>query len=264
MIRSLSTVLLVALLFDSATAASVTATYRFGNNLNADEPGVASLTSINPIGSSGFSTDIVFGVSQSVWAFDGNASPSTQQAGLSLNTSGLITPDNYSLDMIFQFPVSRANSWARVIDVENRQSDDGLYVNNVNQLDLFPPFGNDIPWSDGVYHHIVLTNSGVSTSIYSDTSGTNGTVAGSLMNLNNPNNPGLLINFFLDNLAGAGQGDYSDGRVAFIRLWDGVLSPDEAHQVANGLPTPEPSWLALLVTFFVLTSPSMSRVSWYN
>jgi hypothetical protein len=37
-------------------------------------------------------------------------------------------------------------------------------------------------------------------------------------------NPNRLMHFFADNIAGGGQGEFADGRVALIRLYDIELS----------------------------------------
>jgi hypothetical protein len=73
------------------------------------------------------------------------------------------------------------------------------------------------------------------------------TAATSLMDINNA---GDLMHFFLDNVIGAGQGEYSDGRVALVRLWDGVLTSQEANDLASHPFVPEPST-------FVLSAVSM-------
>jgi hypothetical protein len=56
------------------------------------------------------------------------------------------------------------------------------------------------------------------------------------LNLDNANNPGHLLNFFLDNLAGPAQQEYADGRIAALTIYDGIL-------VAN---VPEPTTWALM------------------
>jgi hypothetical protein len=43
------------------------------------------------------------------------------------------------------------------------------------------------------------------------------------LNLDNANNPGHLLNFFLDNLAGPAQNEFADGRIAFLQISDGIV-----------------------------------------
>ena len=52
--------------------ATAVATYEFNNNFNADQVGPSALTVSDPLGTSAFQTDTVFGTSRTVWV----ASPS--------------------------------------------------------------------------------------------------------------------------------------------------------------------------------------------
>ena len=63
------------------------------------------------------------------------------------------------------------------------------------------------------------------------------------------NNPANLMNFFLDNTVGGGQGEYSSGQVALIQLYNGILGADQIAQMAMNpfaSAVPEPSSLILL------------------
>lgn len=234
-------IVLLISLEESAVAATPSATYRFNDTFNADEPGLPALVPVDPIGASAFQTDSVFGVGRRVWSFDGDASPGDLQAGLTLSTAGIVSPTSYSVDMVFQF-TEDTGSWRRVIDVENRQSDFGFYVEPRDDLQVYPDItGNTGGWTEGSYHHVVLTNDGSTVAAYLD--GALQVVgATGLMNLNNGNNPGLLMNFFLDNAFAGGNGnEFADGRVALIRLWDVVLTEAEAQNLAADPFVPEPS-----------------------
>jgi hypothetical protein len=65
------------------------------------------------------------------------------------------------------------------------------------------------------------------------------------LNLNNANNPGLLMDFFLDDTASDFTDEFSNGRVALIRLWDGVLTAEEAMRLAANPFVAEPSTIVL-------------------
>lgn len=240
LVLSKFTALIILISFaDASFAATPVATYRFNNTFSADELGAPALVPTDPLVASAFVADTVFGDPHQVWSFDGNASPPAEQAGVTLNTTGLISPASYSVDMVFLFSQG-VGAWRRIIDVENRQSDSGFYVDPSNNLDIFPVSGSTAAWTNNVYHHIVLTNDGTTVNTYLDGISQFTTITG-LMNVNNPNNPGLLLNFFLDNVVAGGQGEFSDGRVALIRIWDGVLSPVEAQRLASNPYVPEPS-----------------------
>jgi hypothetical protein len=231
MLRSLLSLLMIALCASPLPAATAVATYQFNNTFAADQPGAPALVPTDPLAASGFVADNVFGVNQQVWSFDGNAAPVDQQAGLTLDTTGLVAPTSYSVDMVFLF-IERQNAWRRIIDVESRKSDNGFYVDPANNLDIFPVSGSTAAWTNNVYHHVVLTNNGSTVNTYLDGVG-QFTTATALLNINNVNNPNLLMGFFLDNVIAGGQGEFSDGRVALIRLWNGVLTPVEAQQIAS-------------------------------
>jgi Concanavalin A-like lectin/glucanases superfamily len=213
-----------------ARAAVPVATYEFENNFLANEPGAPALAVVDPLGASGFQNDTVLGINRPVWAFNGNAQPTNQQAGLTVSTAGLIAPHDYSIDMVFLF-TQRDNAWRRIIDVENRQSDDGFYVDPSNNLDIFPTSGSTNAWNNNVYHHVVLTNDGMLVSTYID-GVSQFSFSTNLMNIDNANNPGATLSFFIDNVVAGGQGEFSDGKVGLIRLWNGVLSPSDAQQIA--------------------------------
>ena len=110
----------------AANAQTPVATYQFNGNLAATQAGVSALTATDPQGTSGFGTASVFGVNHGVYNFVGNTTP-LQQAGLSLNTTGLLT-QNYSIEMVFKF-TDRDGAWRRIIDVQNRQSDKASTLN---------------------------------------------------------------------------------------------------------------------------------------
>src|SRR5947209_3349849 len=80
-------------------AHGIVTTYLFNNNLSAQESGAPALTAVDPQATSGFQTDTVFGQSRTVYNFIGNTTPA-QQAGLSLDTTGRIPANNYSVEMV--------------------------------------------------------------------------------------------------------------------------------------------------------------------
>ncbi|MFT3883620.1 MAG: hypothetical protein QM703_28725 [Gemmatales bacterium] len=241
--------LLVMLLFSGYASAQTTpaATYFFNNSLVAEQVGVPALTATDPLSANAFVTQSVFGQSRTVYAFNGSALPVTSQAGLTFDNSGTtVTPTNYTAELVFQFS-QNANAWRRILDVQNRTSDSGFYVDPSNNLDIFPVAGSSGLFTNNAYHHVVLTvTAGTTAKAYLDgvlqfTSNTN------LMNINNGNNPGNLINLFLDNTSGGGQGEYSSGDIALFRLYDAVLSDSEIATLAANpfAAVPEPSTIVL-------------------
>jgi hypothetical protein len=231
----------VLCILSNAQAQTLVADYTFNNNLNSSVAGAPALTAVDPLSSSGFGTANVFGQNQTVYNFVGNASPPSDQAGLSLDTTGLISANNYSVQMAVS--LDDINGWRRLIDVENRTSDDGLYYDPSHVLDVYPVAGGGSAVTANTFEDVVMTVAPDNTvDLY-----LNNTLAfqttTTVMDIANAGN---LINFFLDNTAGGGQGEFSSGSVADIQIYSGVLSADQV--VADSLlPTPDGgSTLALL------------------
>jgi hypothetical protein len=226
----------------AVNAATLEATYEFNHNLNADQAGVPALTPADPLGSNTFMSDTVFGQTHEVYRWVGNANPTSQQAGFSLNTTGLITSNSYSVVMVFSF--DSTSGWRRIIDVSDRQSDSGFYVDPSSHLDVFPVSGSGPNSFTSGYHNVVLT-------VASD-----GTVKGYIDGLtdfttnttvmNTTNSATDTMNFFLDNVVAGGQGEFSDGDIAQLQLYDGVLTDAEALQISQVPLLPEPTGITLL------------------
>ena len=235
--------LLLACASMQAVAAAVpVATYLFNGNLNPVEAGVPSLTSVDPLGLNKFETATVNGSSQQVFHWDGTGNPATQQAGLQLDATGLVNYTDYSVELTFEF-LERAQfggGWRRIVDTQNRQSDNGFYVDPGNRLQVYPVVTGSTIFTTPGFHDVLLTNFVVGgtreVKAYLDgvlqlTSNTD------QLNLDNANNPGHLLNFFLDNVAGPAQNEFADGRIAFLQLSNGIVVPGAV---------PEPATLALL------------------
>lgn len=246
---------LVASLGFSATgvkAASLVATYTFNDTLAANEASVPALASVDPLGLNGFETALVNGQSQRVFSWSGDRSSPNLHAGLSLDATGLVAYNNYSVEMTFEFTQAAfGGGWRRILDTQNRQSDDGFYVSPGNTLQVFPVATGSTLFTTPGFHNVVLTNSVVGgvqkVKAYLD--GNLELVANTdQLNLDNANNPGNLLYFFVDNLAGPAQQEFADGRIASLRLYDGAIVP----------AVPEPGW-TLSLTVFGLGLVMMAR-----
>lgn len=210
------------------------AEYRFDGTLASSVAGAPALVAVDPLGVGSFVADTVLGQSQTVYQFGGLASPGSSQGGLTLDVSGLLagSGDLYSIEIVFKFN-ERANAWRRILDVQDRQSDNGFYVDPSNRLDIYPVAGGD-SFTNGVYHDVFLVNDHGVVSFYLD-GGERTTVTTSVMNID----ANQRLNFFIDNLVGGGQGEYSSGSIALVRLYDSALSAPPA-------PIPEPAGYLLL------------------
>lgn len=239
---SLFVALLASLVGCSAGAATLKATYEFSGNLNPDESGVPALSPADPLGQNGFFTDTVFGQMDSVYRFLGNSTPTSQQAGFTLNVSGLITPNSYSVELVFSF--DGLGGYRRILDTFDRQSDSGFYVDPGSHLNVFPNSGSGPNTFTAGYHHVILTVAPDGTVKGYIDGLTDLTTNSTVMNISN--SPTSTLTFFLDNVVAGGQGEFSSGNIAQLRLYDGVLTDAEALALSQNPLVPEPATVVLL------------------
>lgn len=237
-------------LVGSAFAASPVASYHFNNTLTSSVPGAPALIATDPHGTSGYGTDTVFGNSQTVYNFIGTPD-NAGQAGLTLNTTGLLTSNSvYTVELIFKF-TERADAWRRIVDVQNRTSDNGFYVDPSNKLNVYP-IGGGSPFSNNEYHDVFLTNDNGTVKFYLDGSA-QASLLTSVMDIDASN----LINLFLDNVVGGGQGEYSSGSIALFQLYNEALGADVIPPVP-GVPEPQ-TYALLLVGLGVVAAATRRR-----
>lgn len=218
------------------------ATYKFNDTLAAVEPGAPVLVSVDPFGTNGFEDALVNGSNQRVFHWRGLGDSPATHAGLLLDATGLVSYDNYSIEMTFEFLDLAAfgGGWRRIVDTQNRQSDNGFYVDPDNFLQVYPVVSGSTTFTTPGFHSVVLSNF-----VNGNTREVKAYLDGVLqlqsdtdqLNLDNSNNPGHLLHFFLDNLTGPAQQEYADGRMAALTIYDGIL-------VAT---IPEPGTWALMV-----------------
>jgi hypothetical protein len=232
----------IAVLSTPSSAAILKATYQFNDVLAADESGAPPLVAVDPLGSNNFQTAIVFGHTRRVYAWDGNANPIHEQAGFTLATTGLILANNYSVELVFEFHDAEG-AWRRILDAQD--TDDGFYVDTQDRLDVFFDFAEHpgtTPWTNDAFHHVVLTNSSGTVKAYLGGQ-LEITLTTTVMNITNA---GDLLRFFLDNTSTGANDEFSDGRIALLRIWEGPLLDDQIQSLAaNPFGVPEPSGLVL-------------------
>lgn len=216
--------------------ANLKATYQLNQTFVADQAGAPALTPVDPTAASVFLADTVMGTARTVWAFNGAASPPEQQAGLTLATPGLVNPESYSVDMVVEF-TQGDGGWRRILDVEGRQSDDGFYVDPSNNLDIYRISGSTGAFVTGVYHHVGMTVDGTAAvpivRVYLDGALQFASMTSEMdLDADPTDNPGQVLGIFLDNVAAGGLGEWSPGRVAILRVWDGVLTDAQTAALA--------------------------------
>lgn len=247
----ISTIALLSINANIAHSASLVASYNFNNSLTANEASAPTLVSIDPLGLNTFETATVHGQNQTVFHWSGNGVSPDKNAGLSLDTTGLLTYNSYSVAMTFEFDALAqfGGGWRRVIDTENRQSDNGFYVSPGNQLQTVQgtDSGNNALASGSTlfttpgFHDILFTvspnGSQQTVKVYLD-GNLELSTATDTFNLDNTHNAGNLLYFFVDNIAAGSQQEYANGRIASLEIYDGEVMPSAV---------PEPESYALML-----------------
>jgi len=245
----------LALTVGAAQAATLKASYLFNNNLSSSVGGAPDLVLTDPTGTSAFQTDTVFGNTRQV-LFIGGDNSNANQGGLTFNSTGLLTSDSYSVALTFEF-LDLTGQWRRILDVQERTSDNGFYVNPGNNLDIFPVSGSSAGFTTNQYRNVALTvGPGGAVNAYID-GGASLSTNTNIMQIG----PNGLINLFLDNTVAGGQFEWSQSRIAVANFYDGVLTADEVFGIDRN-PTgavPEPSTWAMMIMGFGAAGMMMRR-----
>ena len=192
------------------------ASYEFDGTLGG--VGGPALTSVGP---GQFQNDTVFGVQRPVYAF-------AKGSGLTLDTTGLIPADNYSLELVMRF--DETSGYRKIVDFEDLTLDSGFYQRS-GQLNFFPSTSGNT-FLPNVYQHIVLTRLAADRRV---TAYINGVQAWTFIDDQSRadiQNAGNLLHFFLDDVA-TSRSEASAGRVVRLRVYDAPLDPDEVADRAQ-------------------------------
>lgn len=241
-VAALAVPALLAAFSTPVSAATLVASYDFNDTLAAQQVAAPALASIDPFGLNGFESAAVNGQTRPVFAWYGSGQDPTRNAGFSLDATGLVAYDHYSVALTFEFTEGArfGGGWRRILDTQNRQSDSGFYVNPADRLEaveipLQTP-GNTRFATPG-FHQVVLavTPDGAHQRLEAYLDGQLELSASTdLFRLDNANNPGHLLHFFVDNTGGGAQQEYANGRIASLRLYDGTLVPSAIPEPATG------------------------------
>ena len=212
------------------------ATYRFDDTLAACEPDAPPLVAIDPANADLFATEDVNGRTRRVYRWTGSPAPASAQAGLKLDTAGLLPRNNYTVEMLFRFTEDN-NSYRSIIHTGNRVGDQSLYVNPADGIMVYPLGVGPKPFVTGTFHHVALTvapDGTVTTWLDGELQRTETT---SILNISEAD----LLHFFVDNDQGPAQTEYVDGEIALLRVYEGVLPPNRiAAQAAYPFGPGEP------------------------
>jgi hypothetical protein len=202
------------------------ASYRFNGTLAADQVGVPSLIPVDPLGMNGFERLTWAGVTYPVYRFSG-AAEGAGQGGLILPTAGLISPKNYTVEMVFSLEAAQTEMWRKLIDVSNRKDDYGLYIDPDDEVNLFPSGAQEGSFTPNALHKIVMSTRDVGNNVSEVNVYFDGAHLFSaetrVMDLDNELNPDRLIHFFLDDSDITEE--YVPGRIASLKVYDGEFCP---------------------------------------
>jgi uncharacterized protein (TIGR03437 family) len=241
-VRLLTSVFVLASALGQAQNAVQVSNYLFQDSFNPQRTGSAALTPSNPSGNNRFLTETVLGQSRRVYEMTGAASPRTAQGGFTYNAKNKVPRDNYSVDFVFAFNAPILGNWRRILDVSNRGSSEGLYIDTSSYINYYSGAGTNInAFQAGTYYHVALVKRPGEIFVYVNgalvASRTGGTPLGVM---NETLNPDQLVNFLLDD-----DSEWASAKIALFRVYSGALTAAEVQTIYSapftstvGLPAP--------------------------
>lgn len=218
---------------DDAGAATLRAEYRFQGDLSSEIAAAPNLVDIGQGNAFAFERINGFGLQQVLRFPEGN--------GLSLATTGLISPTSNSVVVVFR--LADTHGYRRILDFAGGVSDIGLYNLNGHVALYGASAASKNVVLDNSYAEIALTNAAAAGGSEQVTAYLDGTeVAAGKASKGFDLGSGEL-RFFRDNTSGAYPGEESSGAVSCVLVYDGTLSADEVRRVADNLtlcPAPKP------------------------
>jgi Concanavalin A-like lectin/glucanases superfamily/PEP-CTERM motif len=234
-------------------AQTIAADYQVQGTFNSSVGSIGPLTIVGPAGGVIFTSDTVNGNPQQVLNIQAsNTMPPFDESGVQTQTNPFLSASNYSIVLLANFNLDTADVVAtKIFDFKNLSSDAGLYVNAMTGTLAFIDGSGIVQGTGGAalssltYAQIVLTRDSSTnlTSVY-----LNGTLAFSFTD-----NVGLAVlgdssasgNSFLTlfkddgmGLGGSMLSESTQGNIARLRLYDGVLSADDVMHLDTTVPEP--------------------------
>ena len=247
-------------------AQTIEADYQVQDTFNSSVGSIGPLTIVGPVAGVGFMSDTVNGNPQRVLNIQAsNSMAPFDQSGVQTQTNPFLSASNYSVVLLANFNLNTADVVAtKIFDFKNLSSDAGLYVNAATGTLAFIDGSGVLQGTGGAaissatYAQIVLTRDSATnlTSVY-----LNGALAFSFTD-----NVGLAVlgdssmsgNSFLTLFKDDGMGlggsmltESTQGNIARLRLYDGLLSADDVMNLDTTVPEPS-AYLLCAVGGFVL------------
>ena len=257
-----------------AHSQTLAADYQVQDTFNSSVGSIGPLTIVGPTGGVTFQSDTVNGNPQQVLNIQAsNTTPPFDESGVQTQTNPFLSASNYSIVLLANFNLNTADVVAtKIFDFKNLSSDAGLYVNAASGTLAFIDGSGILQGTGGAalssltYAQIVLTRDSSTnlTSVY-----LNGTLAFSFTD-----NVGLAVlgdssmsgNSFLTLFKDDGMGlggsilsESTQGNLARLRLYDGVLSPTDVMNLDTTIPEPSTYLLCVVGTIALLLTRIVAR-----
>lgn len=257
-----------------AQSQTLEADYQVQGIFNSSVGSIGPLSVVGPVGGVTFTSDTVNGNPQQVLNIQAsNSTPPFDESGVQTQTNPFLSSSNYSIVLLANFNLNTADIVAtKIFDFKNLSSDAGLYVNAASGTLAFIDGSGVLQGTGGAalssltYAQIVLTRDSTTnlTSIY-----LNGTLAFSFTD-----NVGLALlgdssmsgNSFLTLFKDDGMGlggmilsESTQGNIARLRLYDGVLSATDVMNLDTTIPEPSTYLLCATGVAALLASRMVSR-----
>lgn len=247
------------------SAQVLVADYQVQNTYNS------SVGTIGPLSVVGVPADVSFtsgqnvdGNIQTVLSFSiNNGGSADAGAGVQAQTAGFLSASNYSVVLLADFNLDADLVATKVFDFKNLSSDAGLYINDATGLLYFNGATGATGTAaalTGTYTQIVLTRdsttdlvtvyeNGVQDFQFDDTTGL------AILGDSVSPSPNAYLTAFKDDDTGVGStlvDETTVGDMARLRLYDGVLTPDEVANLDTTIPEPVTGSLMLLSSALLL------------
>ncbi len=169
-----------------------------------------------------FAVETVDGVARQVMTFP-------RGGGLSLNTTDLVRPSDYSVAMLFR--LDDTSSYRRLLDFTKGTSDTGLY--NLDRRAVLYPSAveGQVAVFNETYAHLVLTSAAAPGGLNDTSVYVNGALAVAARTSAGFGLGSGELRFFKDDTSVSGE--ESAGAVACISAYDGTLTPSQVAQLAG-------------------------------
>lgn len=239
----------------AASAQTLAADYQLQNTFASSVGTIGPLTVVGDSTLVVFQSATVLGNTQQVLHINPNTTiGSVGGAGVQSQTFGSLSASNYSVVLLADFSISTSGVATKVFDFKNLSTDAGLYITTTGQLEFIDGSAviqgfSPTPVVTGTYTQIVLTRNsatnvttvyqgGVQAFQFTDTNGL--AILGDTVG-----NSAVLTSFKDDGVGtlGSSNNESSNGDIARLRLYDGVLSLTDVQNI--GTTIPEPSTWAL-------------------